>query len=343
VDAWKTMSNAGAPSGPRTGATAVWTGTEMIVWGGFTNRPEATGGRYDPATNSWSSVSTSVAPKARQDHVAVWTGSEMIVWGGSDGANSLVSGGRYDPATDTWTSMSLSGAPLLAADPRAVWTGTELIVWPSQILSTEVGGRYDPKTDTWKKMATAGAPTLQYSSAVWTGTAMIVWGGYIDNACESAAGAIYDPSTDTWRPTTTTGAPHPRSNHSAVWTGTQMIVWGGTNNSPNAASYDPVADAWYAISKTEAPSPRQRPALFFVPDQAGTPGAGRMLLWGGGYSYDAATGAIYDFSPDQWDVVAPFPSAPDSPNQDSTRTTVWTGTQMIVWDVAAGVGARYSP
>ena len=122
-----------------------------------------------------------------------------------------------------------------------------------------------------------------------------------------------------------------------------MMVWGGSNLSANAASYDPVADAWYAISKIEAPSPRQNPALFFLPDQGGSPGAGRMLLWGGAYSYDAATGAIYDFVPDQWGVVAPFPSAPDIPNPDSTRTTVWTGTQMIVWDVAAGVGARYSP
>jgi hypothetical protein len=338
------MSNTGAPSGPRTGASAVWTGKEMIVWGGFTNRPEATGGRYDPATDTWLPVSTSVAPKARQYHVAVWTGSEMIVWGGSDGASSLLSGGRYDPATDKWTAMSLSGAPALAANPRAVWTGTELMVWPGQIPSTGVsGGRYDPKTDTWKKMATTGAPNREYSSVVWTGTVMIVWGGALDNACDSAAGALYDPSNDTWRPTTTVGAPHPRNSQSTVWTGTQMIVWGGSNSSPNAASYDPVADAWFALSETEAPSPRLDPALFFLPDQGGTSGAGRMLLWGGGYSYDAATGAVYDFAPDQWGVVAPFPSAPSNPNQDSTRTTVWTGTQMIVWDVAAGIGARYSP
>jgi hypothetical protein len=122
-----------------------------------------------------------------------------------------------------------------------------------------------------------------------------------------------------------------------------MIVWGGSNSSANAASYDPVADTWYAISKTEAPSPRQNPAIFFLPDQGGTSGAGRLLLWGGGYAYDAATGALYDFVPDQWGVVAPFPTAPANPNQYSTRTTVWTGSEMIVWDVAAGVGARYQP
>ena len=346
VDAWTTLSNTGAPSGPRTGATAVWTGSEMIVWGGFTSQPESTGGRYDPATDSWLSLSASVAPKARQYHVAVWTGSEMIVWGGFDGASYLVSGGRYDPASDQWTAMSLNGAPTLAADPRGVWTGTELIVWPGQIASTAtVGARYDPKTDTWKQISPTGAPTLQYSSVVWTGTTMIVWGGYSNSAgCDSATGAIYDPSTDTWRPTTTVGAPHPRDDHAAVWTGAQMIVWGEIN-STNAGSYDPVADAWYAIAQTDAPSPREIPALFFLPDQGGTAGAGRMLLWGGsfGYSYVPVTGAIYDFVPDEWGVVASFPNPPDNPNQDSARTTVWTGTQMIVWDVAAGLGAKYSP
>jgi len=347
VDAWTTMSNTGAPSGPRTGSSAVWTGQEMIVWGGYTDKPEATGGRYDPAGDKWLPVSTSVAPRPRQDHVAAWTGSEMIVWGGGDGTNNFTSGSRYDPASDKWNEMSSAGAPQLSYRPRAVWTGTEFLVWGTTLrttlASTAAGGRYDPKTDTWKTISTTGAPVLQNGgSLVWTGKTAIVWGGYVDGTCDSAKGAIYDPATDTWLPTTTVGAPHPRSDHSAVWTGTQMIVWGGSNSSANAASYDPVADAWYALSENEAPSPRLAPALFFLPDD-GTPGAGRMLVWGGGYSYNAATGALYDFVPDRWDVVAPFPSAPTTPNQDSTRTTVWTGTEMIAWDVGNGIGARYKP
>jgi len=65
----------------------VWTGSEMIVWGGgnvsglFND-----GGRYHPTADSWAPVSTSGAPSARGDHTAVWTGSEMIVWGGDNGS-----------------------------------------------------------------------------------------------------------------------------------------------------------------------------------------------------------------------------------------------------------------
>jgi hypothetical protein len=139
---------------------------------------------------------------------------------------------------------------------------------------------------------------------------------------------------------TTVGAPHPRYDHGAVWTGTQMVVWGGSNFNANAASYDPVADAWYAVSTVEAPAQRIQPRLFFLPDA--TAGSGRVLVWGG-YLCEANTGGIYDFGPDQWGVVAPFPVLPPEPNLDDFRTTVWTGTEMIVWDAAAGVGARYKP
>jgi hypothetical protein len=63
--------------------TAVWTGTEMIVWGGYNGSNLNTGGRYNPSTDSWTATSTANAPSLRYGHTAVWTGSEMIVWGGS--------------------------------------------------------------------------------------------------------------------------------------------------------------------------------------------------------------------------------------------------------------------
>ena len=54
----------------------------MIVWGGFVYPSSLnTGGRYDPASDSWTPTSTLNAPSARYRHTAVWTGSERIVWG----------------------------------------------------------------------------------------------------------------------------------------------------------------------------------------------------------------------------------------------------------------------
>ena len=92
--------------------TAVWTGSEMIVWGGDDGTHVLnTGGRYNPSTDSWTATSTTNAPAAREGHTAVWTGSEMIVWGGYDGISYLNTGGRYNPSTDSWTATSTTNAP----------------------------------------------------------------------------------------------------------------------------------------------------------------------------------------------------------------------------------------
>src|SRR6266478_2327377 len=92
-DTWTPTSTTNAPAG-RYRHTAVWTGSEMIVWGGFNGSYLNTGGRYNPGTDSWTATSTTSAPAARYSHTAVWTGSQMIVWGGYNGSY-LNTGGRY--------------------------------------------------------------------------------------------------------------------------------------------------------------------------------------------------------------------------------------------------------
>src|SRR5437773_10410381 len=64
--------------------TAVWTNSEMVVWGGdgVLGLALNTGARYNPGTDSWTATSTTNAPDGRDSHTAVWTGSEMIIWGG---------------------------------------------------------------------------------------------------------------------------------------------------------------------------------------------------------------------------------------------------------------------
>src|SRR6266540_4140508 len=84
-DTWTPTNLTGTPDA-RVFYTAVWTGSEMIVWGGEDeNSLEInTGGRYNPSTDSWTATSTTNAPEGRGFHTAVWNGSEMIVWGGTD-------------------------------------------------------------------------------------------------------------------------------------------------------------------------------------------------------------------------------------------------------------------
>jgi hypothetical protein len=95
IDAsWTATSTTGAPD-HRYFHTAVWTGSEMIIWGGngISDDFLRTGGRYNPATDTWTATTTANAPDGRYNHTAVWTGSEMIVWGGIDSSPYLNTGG----------------------------------------------------------------------------------------------------------------------------------------------------------------------------------------------------------------------------------------------------------
>ena len=97
-DTWTFTSIPNAPEA-RTEHTAVWTGSEMIVWGGVNGFGVFnTGGRYNPSTDTWTATSTTNAPSARAGHTAVWTGSEMIVWGGADAISFFNTGGGTIPA-----------------------------------------------------------------------------------------------------------------------------------------------------------------------------------------------------------------------------------------------------
>jgi hypothetical protein len=137
-DTWITTSTANAPSA-REAHTAVWTGSEMIVWGGYDGSSDVnTGARYHPSTDSWTATSTTNAPTGRDLHTAVWTGSEMVIWGGNDLGAILNTGGRYNPTTDSWTPTSATNAPDARADHTAVWTGSEMIVWAELWASSSI-------------------------------------------------------------------------------------------------------------------------------------------------------------------------------------------------------------
>ncbi len=134
--------------------STVWTGSEMIVWGGSGLN---TGGRYDPITDNWQPTSTGAnAPSGRTQHAAIWdaTNNQMIIWGGFDGTK-LNTGGRYDPNTDTWQSTSTgTNVPSGRYDHKAVWdtVNNQMIIWGGYDGTRPIaGGRYDPISDNWQQ------------------------------------------------------------------------------------------------------------------------------------------------------------------------------------------------
>jgi N-acetylneuraminic acid mutarotase len=337
-DLWETGAT-GSPPASRAGQTAVWTGSEMIIWGGSGATYLNTGGLYDPLTDTWRPTTLTGAPTGRSGHSAVWTGSEMIVWGGFAPGTTFVTGGRYDPAAETWTATSIVGAPSFRTDHRAVWTGSEMIVWGGyagggSFLNT--GARYDPATDGWTATSVLGAPFLGLRHvAVWSGTEMIVWGGSF-----SSAGGLYNPATDTWRSTSMLDAPSPRDQSVAVWTGTEMVVWGGSFGgfAPGGGRYNPATDSWRPTNPGGAPLNRYDHTMIWT--------GSRMVLWGGSdwSSNDTRgvrtnTGAQYDPVADVWTST----TLTGAPSARAQHSAVWSGDRMIVWGGGGVTGGRYDP
>ncbi|HWC14846.1 MAG TPA: kelch repeat-containing protein [Actinomycetota bacterium] len=234
------------------GFEGVWTGSELILWGGpdHSRRPHRRGAIFDPVSGTWRR--TSPAPiGGRWSHAATWTGSEMMVWGGGDADSDLGDGAAYDPATDSW--REIAPAPLAARQWMPItWTGSEVIVWGGSSYSTSKrdGAAYDPASDSWRQLPRSPLKSRHYHSATWTGEELIVFGGY--NYDRSFAdGAAYNPTSNAWRKLPR--APiKPRFNHAAVWSSSEMVVFGGTWDFGHialgdGAVYDPRRNRWRRI------------------------------------------------------------------------------------------------
>lgn len=150
------------PTGPlsaRRDVASAWTGSELLVWGGFSGNQAAEkywadGAAYNPTSREWRQLPA--APlSARARMQAAWTGKEMIVWGGEDarhGDRGPVDGAAYNPETNTWRRISdapgdgRSGAGTLMVGDKTAFFGGSNVHGASAATATLV---YEPTADKW--------------------------------------------------------------------------------------------------------------------------------------------------------------------------------------------------
>lgn len=339
------------PPDPRFGHVAVWTGAEMVVFGGANfNRSFGNGARYFPATDSWLPLPATGAPSPRNLASAVWSGLDVIVFGGQAPSGTMAPDhARYRPSSDAWTPLPAANAPSGRYFHTAVWTGTSMIVFGGTDNGSVFadGGTYTPVSNTWQALpAPPPGNQRQRAAAAWTGTEMLVFGG-ISGASTGllASGLRFTPGTPgTWSAMGTASAPSPRALHTGLWFGapvSRFVVWGGETNSGfggDGALYDPSGNGWTPMASAGAPEGR-------VLHSAVSTGA-EMIVWGGltGLASPVA-GARYSPASNAW-VGAVQPVG--NPGMRHQHTAVWTGDAMIVWGgIAASLplhsGGRYSP
>ncbi|MDQ1506618.1 MAG: hypothetical protein QOD57_4345 [Actinomycetota bacterium] len=346
-----------APIGGRVGQDAVWTGREMVIWGGESALgadPLADGAAFDPASRTWRKLPAApIAPRFLA--TMVWTGREVIVFGGTSGEGDLlVDGAAWDPASNAWRRL-----PASPAGPRdgavVAWAGDRLVVWggatvePAASEMRADGAAYVPGTDRWVPVAAAPIPARTGAESVWTGRRLVISGGYHDgDDGDRSDGAALDPVSGVWSPIAS--RPAPGSCGSDVpcdgrWTGTLALF------PASGLRYDPVGDRW----STLAPYPSAARSLA---DQPAVWTGQRLLAWGTPNDVEVADGAstgagsageesdsgsggdgppppagagMYDPVADRWQAVAAGPLS-----GRVFHTAVWTGQEMLVWGGTAG-------
>jgi hypothetical protein len=210
-----------APISSRIAPAAVWTGSEMVIWGGSTlvepsgTAPLDDGAAFDLASGVWRPIAP--APiSTGSDAARVWTGTEMIIWGGSNIGESSSSGAAYHPSSDTW--RTLPDAPIdPVARASALWTGQEVIFLngarpndSGSLEPTAQAAAYNPSTNQWRRLAEPPGTALgPYPQAVWIGGSILTIldapnfeiGQRVEanTSLSDTVLARYDLSSDTWR------------------------------------------------------------------------------------------------------------------------------------------------
>jgi Kelch motif len=240
------------PVGPlpgRQGNVAVWTGREVVFWGGDRPGRAPEGAAYDPKADTWRRLSRSPITN-RTGAGAVWTGRELVVYGGVNGGGRQHDGAAYDPSTDRW--RPIADGPLSGRVPLGVaWTGTEMLVIGSRGYGLFDGlqdaAAYDPARDTWRLLPSMPMQ-INEGAAVWTGSELVVYGKFLDRQRsvqgpdDRARGSALDPVTGHWRDVPV--APLSGQSIALAWNGSEMIAW---DHNRRSAAYDRLSNAWLAL------------------------------------------------------------------------------------------------
>ena len=167
------------PLTARTGASVVWTGTDVIVWGGSqAERNAADGATYSPASGRWRPIVD--APQPRAHHASVWLDRRMVVVGGQVGPLPATDALVYDPGADAWS--------VIPGPPAGPHVDATVVPTPRGLLvagGAETAGAastdaalLDVSAAVWQEIADMPEPGRCDAAGVTTDQdTVLVWGG----------------------------------------------------------------------------------------------------------------------------------------------------------------------
>lgn len=309
-----------APLQGRYGHSVVWTGEEMLVWGGQAGTDFDNGAAYEAATDSWRSITRPDNLRGRYGHTAVWTGEEMIISQGRAGGSDLVDGAAYSPETDQW--RPIADAPVSAGSTDVFIAGDHMVS-----VSQETILIYDIAADSWAQeqmdfTVVDGAPTPEDEAALVG----------VDNEGETRV-ALLSPQEGRVRQLSTDGMdPRPWTNL-AVAPDSAGVLWVLFANTDSDGFAESITTRLYRQEQDDGWSlVRTDPTGYLVPASGiGARGSGPALtLWDRDRLVSVHTASIGIYPADDDDLV-PLRVTTDLGPCLSSRYTVLAGDELLTW------------
>ena len=143
TDGWIATSTTNAPDA-RNGHTAVWTGSEMIVWGGVGAGYFNTGGRYNPSIDDWTATSYYQRPHwAVRSHCSLDRQPNDCL-GRCQQQHYFQHRGQISSQHQHLDSHQHDQRARCPSGSTAVWTGSQMVIWGGYDGNSDLntGGRY---------------------------------------------------------------------------------------------------------------------------------------------------------------------------------------------------------
>jgi hypothetical protein len=261
----------------RAQTSMLWTGDEIVVWGGQDAAGvHVDGARYDLATQTWRDIPDAPITPA-EGNVAVLVDERIVVCCGSTDVGTGPSAAILDLATGEWRSTS--PPPFAVRYPGAASaSGVALFVG-------DKAASYDPERDEWRALADPPEGMWAPDVAI-DGERLYAWstpsGG-------RNFGAEYDPARDEWFE-----LPEPPDDAFPTYADIEPIdgglaVWGVDRRSfafPGPGDVG-VGAIWDIASRTWKPMAQPLPAAVPYDGNAGS----QSMVWNAGTLF-VATGAL---------------------------------------------------
>jgi regulation of enolase protein 1 (concanavalin A-like superfamily) len=274
-------------------------GQKLYMFGGFYNHAVQATTRcdvYDPATDTWTQLPTTMpiavthAGVAVVDGVVYFAGGYVGDWAKAPGTNRVMA---YDLASGTWSNLpSLPDARVaggLVAIGRVLHFFGGMNTQRTADLADHWALDLDNLSAGWVSLAPMPNPRNHLGYAAVNGIVYALGGLHVMNeeTGQDAEVDAYDPVTDTWAQVASLPMPWSHFHTSTfVVNGKIGIVGGQTDGNddgtyvPNIAEYDPTADAWQMLPPL--PEARQATSAEWINGQLVVVGGATQ---GGGEGY----------------------------------------------------------